>query len=192
MPCGRGVEATPKISNYMYFVCYIVVNNINGMFYIGIHKTKYVHDEYLGSGVRILRAIEKYGKENFTKYIVAISDDRNKICDFERIMLKLTFPLKDKRYNLTDGGDGGWEFINANSIGGFSGRKHKTSSIEKMLETKLKNGNFYHTEESKRKIGIASRKNQNYKWASQANKGKKKSDEHKRKIADSLKKFHAP
>lgn len=51
----------------MYGYVYIVTNDINGMQYIGRHKSEVFPDpNYLGSGVYFKKAVNKYGKENFT------------------------------------------------------------------------------------------------------------------------------
>lgn len=53
----------------MYGFIYITTNHINVKRYIG--QRKYDKNEkwktYLGSGIILTRAIEKYGKENFFK-----------------------------------------------------------------------------------------------------------------------------
>lgn len=45
----------------MHYIIYQITNKINGMIYIGKHKTQNVDDDYMGSGVRIRRAIQEYG-----------------------------------------------------------------------------------------------------------------------------------
>lgn len=60
--------------NYIY----MTTNLINGKKYIGKHKGE-LNDSYLGSGTLLLRAIKKYGKENFKKEILYISKMKKKI-----------------------------------------------------------------------------------------------------------------
>ena len=53
--------------NYVY----CTTNKINGRKYIGSHTGK-IDDSYLGSGVNLKKAIEKYGRDNFIKKILWI------------------------------------------------------------------------------------------------------------------------
>ena len=56
----------------MYYI-YEITNKINNKTYIGqrkCHKNKtFETDSYMGSGVHLLNAENKYGKENFSKKI---------------------------------------------------------------------------------------------------------------------------
>lgn len=52
----------------MEYYIYITTNLVNGKQYIGQHKGNY-NDSYLGSGILIMKAIEKYGKKHIKKNI---------------------------------------------------------------------------------------------------------------------------
>ena len=53
-----------------YGFIYITTNNVNGKKYIGQKKYYGNHEVYIGSGVELKNAINKYGKENFTREII--------------------------------------------------------------------------------------------------------------------------
>ena len=53
-----------------YYLIYQIRNKLNGMIYVGKHQTEDLNDGYMGSGIRIVRAIEKYGVENLEKTIL--------------------------------------------------------------------------------------------------------------------------
>lgn len=59
----------------MDYYIYITTNKINGKKYIGQHKGK-PDDNYLGSGINLIKAIKKYGKENFFKEILCFCETR--------------------------------------------------------------------------------------------------------------------
>ena len=54
----------------MYYLIYETKNLINGKLYRGCHKTDHLDDGYLGSGTNFLKAVKKYGKENFERIIL--------------------------------------------------------------------------------------------------------------------------
>jgi hypothetical protein len=51
----------------MFYTVYKVTNLVNGKIYVGLHVTKNLDDEYLGSGKQIQSAVKKYGRENFKR-----------------------------------------------------------------------------------------------------------------------------
>lgn len=68
----------------MFFV-YKTTNIINGKYYIGVHKTYDIEDGYLGSGTILKKAIEKYGKENFSREILSYHDSYDSALKEEKI-----------------------------------------------------------------------------------------------------------
>jgi len=63
---------------------YKIENKINKKIYIGIHSTENVDDGYMGSGSLITKAIEKYGKDNFSKTILKYCDSRELLVELEK------------------------------------------------------------------------------------------------------------
>lgn len=91
---------------HIYYI-YMTTNLVNGKKYIGKHKGE-INDSYLGSGTLLLRAIKKYGKENFKKDILYISKNEKENSIKEREFIKYyNAVLDDNFYNIHEGGDGG-------------------------------------------------------------------------------------
>ena len=92
-----------------YNFIYIITNTLDGKIYIGKHTTNTLNDNYFGSGLHIKRAIKKYGKENFTKEILAYTDTKDSLNQLEKYYIRKYKAQNPKiGYNLTAGGDGGY------------------------------------------------------------------------------------
>ena len=121
-----------------YFTIYKITNNINKKYYIGKHITNDPYDGYMGSGKAILRAIKKYGKENFTKEILYFCVDENEMNLIEEHVVN---PDDKMSYNMNAGGKGGWHYINNNNI----------TNLPEHLEIKSKKMKEYWTTDRKEK-----------------------------------------
>jgi len=88
----------------MRFIVYKITNLINGRYYIGRHATKNVNDSYMGSGIAIRNAIEKYGIENFKKEIIAEAESREELWELEKRIVNETVVSDEKSYNMAYGG----------------------------------------------------------------------------------------
>ena len=94
----------------MDYYIYLTTNKINGKQYIGQHKGK-PDDGYLGSGTGILRAIAKYGKENFSKEIICFCETREEADQKEKEIIAKYNAVESKQfYNNQEGGKSadGW------------------------------------------------------------------------------------
>lgn len=93
-----------------YNYLYRIINNINGVEYIGVHRTENLNDGYMGSGKLLKRAIRKYGTENFTKEILQLYPTYKQALLAEKKMVTLEYIESDDNYNLREGGYGrcGW------------------------------------------------------------------------------------
>ncbi len=89
-----------------YYI-YITTNSLNGKQYIGQHKGN-PNDNYIGSGIALIRAINKYGKENFYKEILCFCQTREEADEKEKMYISLFNAVEsDNFYNLAEGGQGG-------------------------------------------------------------------------------------
>lgn len=140
----------------IYGFIYLTTNLVNGKKYIGQHiisNTK--RDEtYLGSGTYLIKAIKKYGKENFKREIIdtAVSKDELDFLEAWHIYIRKADKSKDY-YNVAPGWSGtGYEGKN-NPMYGKNPWLNKTkeemeqiakSKSEKMkIRHKGKNNPFY-------------------------------------------------
>ena len=121
----------------MFYIIYKITNRVNGKFYIGTHKTVDPNDNYMGSGALLKRAIKKYGLDNFVKEVLHTYDNPKDMYAKEAEIVNLDFLAEENTYNLKVGGFGGWDYINENSLNGFSdrataqlGRKKANESLE--------------------------------------------------------------
>lgn len=92
-----------------YFTIYKTTNNVNGKVYVGQHKVISVlkDDGYLGSGRIFLRALTKYGKENFSKEIITIAMSQLEADVLEKYYIeKYDSTNPEKGYNILVGGQG--------------------------------------------------------------------------------------
>lgn len=89
------------------FILYKTTCNVNKKIYYGKHKTKNLDDGYLGSGIRLRRAIRKYGKENFTREILFIAESEEHLNEKERELITQEVLDDPNCYNLALGGQGG-------------------------------------------------------------------------------------
>jgi hypothetical protein len=93
----------------MKYKLYITINKLNGKLYAG-KRYWTPGTSYMGSGLALKKAIEKYGKENFEVRWFKLHI--NTPTDLERLEIKLIRRLRkkfgyDKCYNMASGGRGG-------------------------------------------------------------------------------------
>lgn len=89
---------------------YIITNNVNGKKYIGlsINKKPSFRESYFGSGKLIKQAIQKYGKNNFSKEILRDFDNEDDARQFEKKLIEGNDAVRSPMfYNLAGGGYGG-------------------------------------------------------------------------------------
>jgi hypothetical protein len=106
----------------MFYTIYKITNKINNKYYIGKHQTKNINDNYMGSGKLLKRAIKKYGIENFKKEILHVFETEEEM----NIKEKELVVISEDTYNLCEGGQGGFGYINSNNLA-FGGNQKEAS-----------------------------------------------------------------
>jgi group I intron endonuclease len=122
---------------------YLTTNKINNKTYVGQRKLKNKtlnEDTYLGSGKIILRAVEKYGKENFTKEILIFGNFSKKQLDELEIFYISYYKFFNKaEYNISRGGNGGNLGDNVNKILSIKNKERmKDINIRNKISNSLK------------------------------------------------------
>lgn len=91
-----------------YGYVYITTNIQNKKVYIGQHKKSQYDSHYFGSGTLLLKAINKYGKENFKNEVICFCNNKEYLDKMEKFFIKY-YKSQDLSigYNLEYGGQGG-------------------------------------------------------------------------------------
>ena len=99
----------------MFYTVYKVTNLINGKIYVGLHVTKNLDDDYLGSGKQIQAAVKKYGRENFKREYIKICETPEEMYNLEAEIVNEDFVKNPTTYNMKTGGTGSWFHVNSNT-----------------------------------------------------------------------------
>jgi group I intron endonuclease len=142
------------------FIIYKTTNLLNGKYYIGKHTTDVLEDGYLGSGVYLARAINKYGKDNFTRDILFIYDNEIEMTLKEKELVTEELINSGQVYNIALGGQGGNlgpivnQKISVNTSKALTG-KNKTEQHKKALSQSKLSKNIKQSDDTKNKISLA-------------------------------------
>lgn len=91
----------------MYGYVYLTTNLINNKIYIGQHRSEVFEPEnYIGSGVILTNAIEKYGKQNFKNELLCECFTQEELNEKEKYYIEI-YNATDKTigYNIKFGGN---------------------------------------------------------------------------------------
>jgi len=122
----------------MHHFIYKTTNSLNGKYYYGAHSTKNIDDGYLGSGVSLKKAIQKYGKENFYREIIEFCNEENEMYLKEEKIVAEHYK-KEECYNMNVGGKGGWNYVNSNGINsGDNNIMRKSEEVRMIVSQKGK------------------------------------------------------
>lgn len=169
------------------YTLYRTTNVNNGKIYVGIHKTENPHDDYLGSGKLLKLAIRKYGRESFTKEILAEYSTLENAREAERAMVDSDFVSSTENYNLAVGGGLGGKDLNGLT---FAGNKHSPAARKKIS---LSARSRTHTPETRKKLrdnAWAKSNPEAHREAARRGGQKPKTIEHRQALSRSLKEWY--
>lgn len=154
------------------YTVYKTTNLINGIIYIGVHKTTNINDSYLGSGKILKTAIKKYGRESFKKEILFIFNNSDIAYKKEKEIVNESFILDENNYNLVIGGIPTVEFYPNRKY--LTGENHPMWGKKQSEESNIKRSKT----QTGKKMSIESsiKKSISLKGIKSWNKGKKLSD----------------
>lgn len=186
----------------MIWYCYETVNKINGKYYRGKSGSEDPeHDGYLGSGPALKKAIAKYGKDKFTKSILATFNTEQEAYDYESQIVTLKEVQDPMCYNMQLGGLGGTQGvvylhrgeeatrIEASLIEEYTNQGWKVGISEQARQNHIagynpvsaeKHRGYRHTEEAKRHHSEVLKGRPNLK-----NRGRALSEETRHKMSES-------
>jgi ribosomal protein S6E (S10) len=169
-----------KLFHYIY-----KITRHDGKYYIGMHSTDNINDEYFGSGKRLWYSIKKHGKDKHTKEIVEFCPERNFLREREKIFVNISTLSDQMCLNLITGGTG-FDGINISpELQGLGRMKHLTLLKEDLTYRKKYQDTM---RESKKelmkefyKLGVAANKIKNPNGTFN---GKRHTEESKKKIGE--------
>ncbi len=141
---------------------------VNGKVYIGqTIKEGYKYLRYIGSGRALLRAVNKYGKNNFIKQILIVCNTQEQADEYEELFIEMYSSCnKVCGYNILTGTANKFGSINPSRIPEIA-RKMSERMMGVGLGRKV-------SDETRRKLSISLKGK---------NKGKRRSDEVKKKMS---------
>jgi len=182
---GKTIKYTYEIEIInLYGFVYITTNIINGKKYIGQKIFDNRWKSYLGSGIHLKSAIKKYGKENFSREIIAIAYSKEELNKLEIMFIKEHDAVKSNDYyNISSGG------------GTNAGLKMSEETRKKMSEANKGQKCYMYgkpkSEETRKKLSLANKgkklSEETKGKMSESGKGKPKSEQHKQNISLALK-----
>ena len=175
----------------MKYIVYKTINLINKKYYIGVHQTENINDDYLGCGhwlgrkiypqvkSPILKAFIKYGDYNFNKEILFIFENRKEAYKKEQELVNVNDPFC---YNARLGGDSG--YLYSKSAKEKMSESARERSKKLLLQTNiLKEFNKWKKEKTYKEIYGEEKAKEVLFKKSLAATGKKHSKEAKRKMS---------
>lgn len=148
-----------QASRRKFHMLYKTTNVVTGNYYIGIHSTDDLNDNYLGSGVRLRRSIKKYGTTSHHREILELLENRNLLKASEAKFVTAELIATDvKCMNLMPGGSANDRIFGVTDLPRAKMSAASKAAIRtpewyaKVVSTRIANRSYAHTDETKAKI----------------------------------------
>jgi hypothetical protein len=79
----------------------------SGKYYVGMHSTNDLDDNYLGSGKMLQRSIDKHGRDQHVRTVLATANTREDLISLEKLFVTEALVKDEMSLNLALGGQGG-------------------------------------------------------------------------------------
>jgi|ADurb_Leu_03_Slu_FD_contig_31_523001_length_2546_multi_4_in_0_out_0_2 group I intron endonuclease len=119
-------------------IIYKTTNLINGKIYIG--QDSHNNKKYIGSGIYLLNAIKKYGKENFIKEILCECFSKEELDEREKYYIKFYNSKIPSGYNISNGGEASWNIGLTKEVDGRL--FHSLETRKKISESRMGDKNW--------------------------------------------------
>ena len=103
------MKRADKRADKRQYHCIYKITRFDGKFYIGMHSTDNIDDDYFGSGRYIKSSISKYGIDKHKKEILEILPSRKELKVREAEIVNNEMLLDNLCMNLKTGGEGGFD-----------------------------------------------------------------------------------
>ena len=157
---------------------YKTTNVKNNKFYIGVHETTNIDDDYLGSGKKFKNSLYYHGRESFKREILEYFDNSEEMYNREQEVVNEELLKNPKCLNISIGGKGGWS-RQQRSNGAIGMNKILWNNPEWVKEKKKQ---LSVDIKKRHSLGLQKSIQENYSWN-----GKSHSDETKKKMSESRK-----
>lgn len=88
----------------MYHYVYLTTNIVNSKKYVGDHSSEILEDNYLGSGEYLKKAFKKYGRNSFTREILEIFPSKEEAFNSQEKYIQKFNTLVPSGYNISPKG----------------------------------------------------------------------------------------
>lgn len=166
----------------MYYI-YLIVNKVNGKTYVGQRKSskEWYDDSYMGSGKLLKKAKQKYGIENFEKFLIQYCYSKEETDKAEKFWIAEYRSRGKAEYNISDGG-----YYSPS----FKGHHHSEESKAKCRASVLKTFELNNTRQKLSEARRGVPKSEEHKVAiGNALRGKPKSEEHRQHCKEAQRKY---